>query len=93
MLTIMPPSMAVMRAAIGRITAKGSPINENVAMMESTPVCGVAIRNDTVAPLLAPSRRRDIAVGSTPHDHRGRGMPKSAARMTLRMFGLARYLL
>ena len=93
MLTIFPPNIAVTRAAIGRIMANGNPINENVAMIESTPVCGVAIRNDTVAPLLAPSRLRDIAVGRTPHEHSGSGMPKRAASMTLRMFGLARYLL
>ena len=41
--------------------------------MESTPVCGVAIRNDVVAPLLAPSLCSDIAVGRTPHEHSGSG--------------------
>ena len=92
-LTIFPPNMAVARAAIGRIMANGNPINENVAMIESTPVCGVAIRKETAAPLLAPSRRNDIAVGRTPHEQSGRGMPKSAASTTLLIFGLARYLL
>ena len=40
-------------------------------MIESTPVCGVAIRKAVVAPLLAPSRRRDMAVDITPHEHWG----------------------
>ena len=43
-------------------------------MMLSTPVCGVAIRNDTADPFEAPSRRNDMAVGITPHEHKGNGM-------------------
>ena len=50
--------------------------------MLSMPVCGVAIRKETTAPLDAPSRRRDMAVGITPQEHRGRGMPRSAACRT-----------
>ena len=69
------------------MTAKGSPISENVAMMESTPVCGVAIRNDVAAPFDAPSLRSDMAVGSTPHEHNGRGMPSRAALTTERKSG------
>ena len=53
-------------------------------MMESTPVCGVAIRNDIVAPFDAPSLRNDIAVGITPHEHSGSGIPKMAAPNTER---------
>lgn len=72
--------------------AKGSPISENVAIMESTPVCGVAIRKDATAPLDAPSLRMDIAVGITPQEHKGKGMPISAALMTLEKDLRERYL-
>ena len=59
--------------------------------MLSTPVCGVAIRNDTVAPLLAPSRLRPIAVGMTPHEHRGSGTPNRAESRTERKLRSPRY--
>ena len=59
--------------------------------MESTPVCGVAIRNDVVAPLLAPSLCSDIAVGRTPHEHSGSGMPKSVAKSVERKSGRPKY--
>ena len=72
--------------------AKGSPISENVAIMESTPVCGVAIRKEATAPLDAPSLRIDIAVGITPQEHKGKGMPISAALMTLEKDLRERYL-
>ena len=71
--------------------AKGSPISEYVATIESTPVCGVAIRNDTTAPFEAPSFRSDIAVGMTPHEQSGSGMPSSAALITERMEFLDKY--
>ena len=77
---------------MGRIMAKGSPMSEKVAMMESTPVCGVAIRKEVTAPLEAPSLRMDIAVGITPQEHNGKGMPMSAALMTLEKDLLERYL-
>ena len=51
-------------------------------MMESTPVCGVDTRKDTTEPLEAPSRRKDMAVGITPHEHKGSGTPKSAEYIT-----------
>ena len=73
--------------------AKGSPSSEKVAMMESTPVWGVAMRNETVAPFDAPSRRRDMAVGSTPQEQSGSGIPKSAARSTERRLPAERYRL
>lgn len=76
----MPPNNAVHIAAIGRKIAYGNPKSEYVAMIESTPVCGVAIRNETVAPFDAPSLRSDIAVGITPHEHKGRGIPNMAAK-------------
>ena len=47
--------------------------------MLSTPVSGVEIRNEVVAALEAPLRRRPRAAGMTPHEQRGRGAPKSAA--------------
>ena len=52
--------------------------------MESTPVWGVAIRKAVVAPREAPSFRRDMAVGSTPHEQSGSGMPSRVALMTER---------
>jgi hypothetical protein len=44
--------------------------------MESTPVMGVEMRKDRVAPLLAPDFLMDVAKGMTPQEHTGRGMPK-----------------
>ena len=79
---MIPPAMAVIKAITGRIMAKGMPITDAVARMESTPVCGVDMRNDTVAPFDAPSRYSDVAVGMTPHEQSGRGTPKSAAQST-----------
>ena len=52
--------------------------------MESIPVCGVAIRNEIVAPFDAPSFLNDMAVGITPHEHKGNGVPKMAAFITER---------
>ena len=80
--TIYPPAMAVMNAAKGRNIANGIPISDAVARMESTPVCGVDIRNDTVAPFEAPALHSDAAVGITPHEHNGNGMPNRAAHST-----------
>lgn len=50
--------------------------------MLSTPVCGVAIRNEVDAARDAPLLRSDTAVGSTPQEHSGNGMPNSAAFIT-----------
>ena len=44
----------------------------------ATPVCGVAIRNEVEDALDAPLRRIAMAVGSTPHEHKGRGTPINA---------------
>ncbi len=52
--------------------------------MLSTPVWGVAMRNDVDAAREAPLRRKATAVGSTPHEHNGKGMPKAAAVSTER---------
>ena len=62
-------------------------------MMESIPVCGVAIRNDIVAPFDAPSFLNDMAVGITPHEHKGNGIPKMAAFSTERKLLPLKYLL
>ncbi len=48
--------------------------------MESIPVSGVAIRNETVELREAPPRRRLIAAGKTPQEHKGKGAPKSSQR-------------
>ena len=80
----MPPIRAVTRAATGRRMANGNPIIEKVAAMLSTPVWGVAMRNDVEAAREAPLRRNATAVGSTPHEHRGNGTPKAAAVATER---------
>ena len=50
--------------------------------MLSTPVWGVAMRNDVEAAREAPLRRKATAVGNTPHEHSGNGMPKAAAVAT-----------
>jgi hypothetical protein len=47
--------------------------------MLSTPVWGVEIKNEVVAAVDAPLRRNDMAVGSTPHEHSGKGTPINAA--------------
>ena len=62
-------------------------------MIESTPVWGVAIKKDTVAPFDAPSRLSDIAVGITPHEHKGKGIPNNAAQHTDAKLLLDKYLL
>ena len=50
--------------------------------MLSTPVCGVAMRNDDEAARDAPLRRNATAVGNTPQEHKGNGMPNNAALTT-----------
>ena len=50
--------------------------------MLSTPVCGVEIRKEVAAAREAPLRRMAIAVGNTPHEQRGNGMPIAADFIT-----------
>lgn len=83
--TAIPPKREVKRAAIGRTMAKAGPRSDQVADMESTPVCGVAIRKDVDAALEAPPRCIAMAVGRTPQEQRGNGMPNRAALTTGRM--------
>jgi hypothetical protein len=47
--------------------------------MESTPVSGVEIRKAVVALFDAPARRNPTAAGITPQEHKGKGIPKTAA--------------
>jgi hypothetical protein len=53
----------------------------------------VVIKNDTVAPFDAPSLRSDIAVGITPQEQRGRGIPNSVAQNIEAKLSFAKYLL
>ena len=73
---------AVAKAPSGRATVMMGSSRAYVIPMESSPVSGVEIRKEVVAPLLAPLRRRDVATGSTEHEHSGRGMPNREARVT-----------
>ncbi len=75
----MPAANAVMNAATGRTTVIRGSMSAQVAPMESTPVSGVEMRNDVVAPLLAPERRSWVAVGMTEQEHSGTGTPMIAA--------------
>ena len=47
---------------------------------------------EVVAPLEAPSLRNDMAVGMTPHEQSGSGIPSRAALTTEPKVGLERYL-
>lgn len=47
--------------------------------IESTPVWGVDSKNAVVAPLLAPCFFSEAATGITLQEHKGRGIPKTAA--------------
>ena len=80
--TAIPPSTAVINAANGRMTAKAGPSNDHVATILSIPVCGVEMRKEVEAALEAPLRRMAIAVGSTPQEQRGKGIPIAADLMT-----------
>src|SRR5207244_1637327 len=50
--------------------------------MLSTPVSGVATRNATVAPGVAPCLRSPSAVGRTPQEHKGMGAPTTDPQST-----------
>ena len=87
----MPMTTALNKAAMGRIKAKANPNTEKVANIESMPVCGVAQRNAVVAAFEPPSFRRDMAVGMTPQEHKGSGIPNKLANMTERKLFCERY--
>ena len=71
--------VAADKVSAGRITAKGSPSREYVAIIESIPVWGVAIKKAIVDPFDAPSLYIAIAVGITPQEHKGKGIPNIVA--------------
>ena len=81
-ITNSPVTIAVMIALIGRITAINGPSNAYDMDMESTPVSGVATKNETVAEGEAPARRNPNAAGITPQEHKGKGAPIKAALVT-----------
>jgi hypothetical protein len=56
-------------------------------------VCGVDVRKEMVAPLLAPSLCSEIPVGITPQEHNGKGIPARVAQKTERKFGFAIWLI
>ena len=60
--------------------------------MESTPVIGVEIRKERVAPLLAPDFLMEVAKGMTPQEHTGRGMPNTVDLTTEEMLSLPKCL-
>jgi len=60
--------------------------------MESTPVMGVDMRNESVAPLLAPDFLMDVANGMTPQEQTGRGMPKMVDFTTEEMLSFPKCL-
>ena len=62
--------------------ANAGPNNDHVAAILSIPVCGVETRKDIDAALEAPFRRMAIAVGNTPHEHKGKGTPIAATLIT-----------
>ncbi len=61
-------------------------------MMESTPVMGVEIRNESVAPFEAPDFLMLVAKGITPHEQTGRGIPKTVDLTTELMFSFPKCL-
>lgn len=61
-------------------------------MMESTPVMGVEIRKESVAPLDAPDFLMLVAKGITPQEHTGKGIPKTVDLITDQMFSLPKCL-
>jgi len=79
MLVITPPATPVMNAMTGLNIAKGKPRSDHVTSMESTPVCGVEIMKETAEPFEAPLLWSETPVGITPHEHNGRGTPRSEA--------------
>ena len=61
-------------------------------MMESTPVIGVEIKKERVAPLLAPDFLIEVARGMTPQEQTGRGMPNTVDLTTEEMLSLPKCL-
>ena len=79
---IQPPSTPITAAATTLKMANGNPKNEALTSTESTPVCGVLIRNATAEPSLAPSFFNPIPAGITPQEHSGKGTPMATDLIT-----------
>ena len=77
-----PPIIPEISETIGRKIANGRPSIEYVIIIESIPVWGVEIRNETVAPFDAPSLLKATPVGITPQEQSGSGMPNKLAYKT-----------
>ncbi len=77
-----PAVVAVTKAINGRATVMIGSSKAYVMDMESTPDSGVEMRKAVIDPLLAPCFRSDTAAGNTPQDHKGIGMPRTAALNT-----------
>ena len=86
-----PPATPVKKANIGLRIAIGNPSIDQVTNIESTPVWGVDIRNDTDDPFEAPFLYKDIPVGRTPQEHNGNGIPNKLAFTTEEVLLLPRY--
>ncbi len=76
-----PPKTPDIKAASGLYHANVAPIKPYVAIIESTPVCGVDIKNETAVESEAPFSFKYNPVGTTPHEHNGNGTPSKLALM------------
>lgn len=76
MFVIIPANIAINIDVITLYIVNIHPNIPNVAKIESTPVIGVEMRKDSVAPLLAPLFFILLARGITPQEQTGRGIPK-----------------
>ena len=77
-----PPANPITSALTHLKMVNGQPRNEALTSSESTPVCGVLIRNPTAAPSLAPSFLSPSPAGMTPQEHNGSGTPNATALPT-----------
>ena len=77
-----PPNTPVTKAATILKMANGQPKKEALTKIESTPVCGVLMRNPTAAPSLAPSFLSPMPAGITPQEQSGNGIPSVTAETT-----------
>ena len=80
--SITPAIAPVTNAAKGRITVMIGSNKEYVSAIESTPLSGVEMRKARQAPLFAPCFLKPATAGTTPHDQRGMGIPRSDAYST-----------
>jgi hypothetical protein len=75
MFSASPVNNAVVILAIGRKTVIMGSRRAYVMAIESTPVSGVEMRKERVAPFVAPLFFSESAVGTTPHEQSGSGIP------------------